>query len=35
MTIHHGQLPPQEIESYDRGWTTVADQLEGRISASA
>jgi uncharacterized protein YndB with AHSA1/START domain len=34
MTIHHAQLPEPEMESYDRGWGKVAEQLEGRISAS-
>ncbi len=35
MTIHHTQLPEPEIESYDRGWAKVAEQLERRVSASA
>jgi uncharacterized protein YndB with AHSA1/START domain len=33
MTIEHEQLPPDETDSHQRGWPTVAVQLEEALHA--
>jgi uncharacterized protein YndB with AHSA1/START domain len=31
MSIEHSLLPPQEFESFDRGWTLTVEQLAAKL----
>ena len=33
MTIEHEQLPPEEVDSHQRGWGAIAVQLGEALSA--
>jgi len=34
MTIHHAQLPPDQLDRHQSGWTGVADQLVQWVTRS-
>jgi len=35
MTIEHQQLPPEQVDSHQRGWGAIAGQLAGALSGRA